>query len=211
MRSFRHIFGGVLLMTIVFTLFSCAAQQDIRQEGKTQIIEMNSYTVAVPSGGTWKVEADRAKGKVQFSKQAASIFGGGLPLTVINVSYNVVLKQELWKLSAEEIATHYRDGEVIDMQMRGMLPGSYELHDVKKDVATVDEKTLYTLTYKQMGGKWFGRDKMNEAILCLYFPPNFHESHKFYLFHISQANKRDAQVTADLSPIFEVIKSFRLK
>jgi hypothetical protein len=172
---------------------------------------MGNYTVRVPSGDDWKVEADRARGKLQFSKQAASIFGGGLPLTLIHVSYNVVLKEEMWKLGAEEIATHYRDGEVIDMQMRGMLPGSYELHDAKKAVANVDEKTFYTLSYRQMGGKWFGTDKMNEAVLYLYFPPNFHETHKFYLFHISETNKRDAQAKSDLSPIFEVIRSFHLK
>jgi hypothetical protein len=172
---------------------------------------MGSYTVGVPSGDNWRVETDKPTGKVQFKNQSESFFGGGLPLIVIHVSYNVVLKEEMWKLSAEEIATHYRDGEVIDMKMRGMLQGSYELHDVKKDVAIVDEKKLYTLSYKQTGGKWFGTDKMNEAVLYLHFPPNFHESHKFYLFHISQANKRDAQVPFDVKPIFEVIRSFRLK
>jgi hypothetical protein len=211
MKTLMYILRPLYLGVILFTIFSCATAQILSQEGKEQIIDMGSYTVAAPSGDKWKVEPDKAKGKVQFTKQEGSLFGGGLPLNLIHVSYNVVLKQEMWKLSTEEIATHYRDGEVIDMQMRGMLPGNYELHDVKKGVATVDEKTLYTLSYKQTGGKWFGRDKMNEAVLYLYFPPNFHESHRFYLFHISQVNTRDAQATLDVKSIAEVIGSFRLK
>jgi hypothetical protein len=85
------------------------------------------------------------------------------------------------------------------------------LHAAKKGVAAVDEKTLYTLSYKQMGGKWFGKDKIVESVLYLYFPPNFHESHKFYLFHISQANRRDAQAPLDIKPLLEVISSFQLK
>jgi hypothetical protein len=211
MKSIIRIFRAAYFVVISLSLLSCSAPQEIKQGATEQIIEMSSYTVAVPSGGTWKVEADKANDKVRFTNQPESVFGGGLPITAIHVSSNWVAKKEMWKLSPEEIANDYREGERANMMMRGVLPGSYELYDVKKDTSTVDGKTLYTLSYKQTGGKWFGKDKINESVLYLYFPTNFHESHKFYLFHISQANMRDAQGAADLSPIFPVIKSFRLK
>lgn len=211
MTSFRSILRHTILLVILPFLFSCSTPQSISQEGKERTIDMGSYTVDLPSGGNWKVEIDKERGSVRFLKQPKSFFGGGLPTTIIQVSYNWVVQEKMWQLSEEEIANDYRDGEIANMTMAGVMPGSYELHDVKKEITILNGRKLYTLSYKQMGGEWFGTDKINESILYMYFPSSFKETHTFYLFLISEVHKREKQIAADLTPIFPVIKSLRLK
>jgi hypothetical protein len=212
MTSFRSILRHANLLVILSFLFACSTPQSLNQESKERTIDMDSYTVDLPSGENWKVEIDKRVGSVRFLKQPKSLFGrGGLPTTMIQVSYNWVVEEKMWQLSEEDIANDYRDGEVANMTMAGVLPGSYELHDAKKDITTLDGKKLYTLSYKQMGGKWFGTDKISESILYMYFPSSFKETHTFYLFLISELHKREKEIAADLTPIFQVIKSLRLK
>jgi hypothetical protein len=114
-------------------------------------------------------------------------------------------------LSEEEVANDYRGGEVMNMEVMGVNPGKYELHDVKNDVTTMNGKKLYSLSYRKMGGAWFGANKVEEAVLYLYFPSDFKEKHLFYLFLISEFHELDPAKKADLTPIDPVITSFRLK
>lgn len=217
----RDIIGGEMtfltkarLFVILFFLFACSASppQSIKTEGMGRTIDIGSYTVDQPYGENWTIKINKQAGKVQFIKQSKALFGaGGLPSTMIQVSYNSVVQKNMWQMTEEEIANDYRDGEIDNMTFRGILPGLYELHDVKKDIITLDGKTFYTLSYKQMGGRWFGTDKFAESILYLYFPPSFKETHRFYLFLITEWHKRDKKLTAHLTPIIPIIKGFRLK
>lgn len=200
-----------LLIMLLF-LFSCATPQSINQQGKERTIDMGNYTVDLPPGENWNVKIDRGTDRVRFLKQPKSLFGGGgLPTTMIQVSYNWVTQEKMWQWSEDEIANDYINGEINNSMTAGVFPGSYELHDVKKDVTIIDEKKLYTLSYKQMGGEWYSTDKISESILYMYFPSNFKEKHMFYLLIITELNKRDRQATTDLTSILPVIRSLQPK
>ena len=198
------------LVIILLILVGCSNSKIITQADKKRTVDVSSYLVNVPAGD-WNVKINSRRGEVQFFKQPKSVGGGKLPITMIQVSYNWVAKEEMWHLSADEIADAYRDDEIGDMFVNGVLMGNYSLHDTKKDTIILDEKKLYTLSYTQTGGKFFGEDKINECILYMYFPQNFKETHRFYLFLINVVNKRDKQAATDLTPILSIIKSFRLK
>jgi hypothetical protein len=179
---------------------------------KSRTIDLGSYTVDLPPGENWNVKIDKNAGRVLFVKKPTSLFGGeGFNETRIQVSYNWVANENMWHLSEEEIANNYRDGEVNNMMMLGVLQGKYELHDVKKSTKHFDGKKLYTLSYKQMGGEWIGTDIILESILYMYFPPSFKETHTFYLFLICEVCRLDKRIPADLTAILPVIESLRLK
>jgi len=211
LRFLVFVFFVVLfLITILPRLYSFAATTNIDQDRSEQAIDMGNYTVNAPLGEGWKVEVEKDKGAIKFSKQTKSFFGGGLPVTIIHVSRNWVL-QEKWNLSEEEIANDYRTGEAANMMVQGGVFGDYILEDVKNDTMTLDEKNIYTMSYKTTGGKWFGKSKVQEATLYLYFPPDFKEKHAFYIFVMSEVHKRDKDKKTDFTQILPVIKSLRLK
>lgn len=203
-RNLTH----TVLVTMISILSACSPGQVEIKEGTEQTFDLGRYTVKAPSRGNWKAEIAKGEGRVSFMKQPP---GGGLPTTMIQVSYNWLAQEETWEWSEEKVADNYRTGETVNMFMQGVSQGLYELLDEKKDAATLDGKRLYTLSYKQMNGKLFGTDKIAESILYLYFPPNFKETHIFYVFIITEVNKRDNQEAADLTPILPVINSFHLK
>lgn len=204
--------NAISLTILALLCSSCTTPQNENPQDKDRAIDMGAYAVDRPNGRNWNVEIIPRKGAVRFLRQANSLSGEeGLPTIMIQVSDNRPAKKEMLQWSEEEIADDYRNGEINNMNRAGVLPGNYELHDVKKDITTLDGKKLYTLSYKQMGGVWFGGDKICESILYMYFPSHYKETHTFYLFLISVLDKREKHAVADFAPIFPVIKSLRLK
>lgn len=200
-----------LLLVILF-LVSCSTTQTkkIHQHSKEQTIDMGGYTVNIPPGENWDITVYKeASGKeyVEFLKQSKP---KALPRTVILVLYNWVAQKDMLQWSEERIADDYRDGEVGDMTLNGVLTGSFELHNVTKDSVILNGKKLYTLSYTTSGGK-FGTDKINECILYMYFHPNFKETHKFYLFIFNEVNKKDRPHPPDLTPVHSLIESLHIK
>lgn len=188
------------------------APQQTTQERNRQTINMGYYSVIPPPGNSWNVELNKETGRIRFTKPTKSPIGDkGLPVTTIIVGYNWVTQEDMLQLSEQEIADEYRDGEIANMNSEGVIQGSYQLHEVKKDKTMLDGKKLYTLNYKQKGGEWFGKDIIGESILYVYFPPNYQETHKFFLFLISQINEIEKHEEADFTPINTVIKSLQIQ
>lgn len=202
---------NVILLIFAIISYSHAASDSLVHGGKEQIIDLGLFKFKAPSGEEWSSNINTESGEAQFKKQKKSIFGGDLPLTLIHVSYNSVLKEEMWKLTEKEIADDYRNGEKANMFIQGVLKGAYRLEDLKEDSININEKTIYTFSYKQMDGRSFGDDKLAESILYLYFPANFKKSHSFYRILISQFSKKDKIVPLDPSPAIEVINSIQVK
>ena len=201
----------VILLIGAIVSLSYAASHSPENEGKEQIIDLGLFTFKAPSGNEWSVDIKKESGEAQFKKQKKSFFGGGLPLTMIHVSHTSVVKEAMWKLTEKEIADDYRNGEKGNMLIQGVLQGAYLLEDMKEDSIILNEKTLYTFSYKQMGGRSFGDDKLAESILYLYFPADFKKNHSFYRILISQFSKKDKLVPLDPSPAIQIINSIQVK
>ena len=201
----------VILMICAIVSFSPAASDSPKHGDKEQIIDLGPFKFKAPYGEEWSSDIKPESGEAQFKKQKKSFFGGSLPVTLIHVSYNSLEKEDMWKLTEKEIADDYRNGEKANMFIQGVLPGAYRLQDVREDSVNLNGKTIYTFSYKQMGGRSFGDDKLAESILYLYFPEKFKISHSFYRILISQLSKKDKIVLLDPSPAIEIIKSIQVK
>ena len=212
MISFASFFKHTGFSIMILFLFSSATALSTAAENIKRSFNLKDYSVGLPTGEKWKVEIDKRTQSISFVRHSKAHLGGGaFPLTYIRVTPNWVVEAWGRQFSEEEIANNYREKEIADMQMLGVKPGLYEVYDIKKDITILDGKKLYTLSNTQKGGEWYGTDKIGEQILYIYFPPNFKETYKFYLFIMSEIQKIDERVAVDLTPIFTVIKSLRLK
>jgi hypothetical protein len=173
---------------------------------------MGTYHVDTPAGGPWAVGVNPDQGAVRFVNPPSALSAPGPVRSIfINVSWNAAKDQRMGKLSEAQLADHYLDGEIQDMKVNGVAPGYYELHDVKKAVAQVNGKKLYTLSYKQKGGAWFPNDLAANAITYLYFPDNYNDTHRFYQFIYSELTDINQKPRGDFAPVLQVIKSFGIK
>jgi len=203
-------FGKKTLLFVLSIILISATTQAGNPENKEQTIDVGNYMFLAPPGDNWKVEIEKEKGSVSFSKQPRGFFGGKLPLTTIHVRENRVL-QEKWNLSEEETANDVREREKIGMFMKGGLSGDYFLTDSKNDTITIDGKKIYIMSYKNSGGKLFGKDKILEAILHLYFPPDFKEKQIFYMVIIAEIHEIGKTKETDFTLVYPVINSLRSK
>lgn len=209
MNEYRSAWKKILLFvfstTVILTLI-----QEVKAENKEKIVDIGNFTLQAPAADNWKVEIESQKGNVTFTKQPWSFFGGKLPLTTIHVVENSVL-EEKWNLGEEEIANDIRRMEQIGMMVKGGLSGQYFLTDVSDNTIVIDGKKIYTMSYKNSGGTSFGKDKILEAVLHLYFPPEYRDKHKFYMIIIAEIHEINKKKETDFALVYPVINSLRAK
>src|SRR5574341_5225 len=190
-----------VLAVLTTLLVLRAAAPFAQQERQAQRVETESYVIDVPSGGSWKVKVD--------GKTAAIRLESRKPVAVIDVSPRAV-DEEQSQLAEQQIAKDYRDQEVAMMMVQGALQSLYVPQDWVQDTAAVDGRKVYTLSYRTVG-EGFGKPN-GQAMLYLYFPPDFREKRIFYRFlmHVIVSNQ-EARNTVDFAPVRQVVASFRLR
>ena len=206
MKNMMNISIKLILIILLMFFFSCATTQ---QEMKIPIFDASYFTVEPPYG-VWD-QAESWVGTVTFGKPKYSVFGGLVGRTLINV-FREEVKQGGWYLSEEEVADDFRNQEKNIMRFKWSTKNEYKLKDVKKDVTTIGGKKLYRMSYKvtypyNIKEGWL----VVNAVLYLYFPPEFKENHIFYGFLFSESHSKGALVTFDVELIYPVIDSLKIK
>ncbi len=199
-----------ILFFVFFFILILATTQPAYPENKDLIIDAGSYTFRAPPGENWEVKIEKEKSSVIISKQPRSFFGSKLPLTTIYVVQNNVL-QEKQNLSEHKIADEVRKNEEMGMFLGGPISGKYFLTDCKNDTITIGETLIYTMSYKNSGGSGFGKDKVGEFILHLYFPSEFKEKHIFYMIVIGEIHDIAKTKETDFTVVYPIINSLRSK
>lgn len=193
-----------LLLILLISLFSCATTPEIQSGSGRRIIDMGSYSVEVPPGEGWKFELAREKGMVKFLKKIATEERG----VSIQVFQNKI-SPDIWHLSEEQVANDFRNGEEKAMIEEGVKKSVYTLEDVNKEISTIGEKKVYSMSYKKrmrIGNKPY----REVAVLYLYFPDNFKETHAFYCFLFADLHTDIGADKIDLQPVFAVINSLKI-
>ncbi len=216
MKRCKRIRETAIIFALLL-LFSCATTQQAQGVKEGETINMNSYTVAVPPGGNWEIQIAKEQGMVTFLKLKKWLFTGRvLGSTTIKVFRNEIAPQG-WHLSEEEVANDFRNNEEKIMREEGVKKGLYELEDVTKSIESEGDKKLYAMSYKIKrdlpGGVWehgAAAHRAQEAVLYLYFPPDFKVRHIFYGFLISEDYERGSFAKVDLAQIDPVINSFQI-
>lgn len=205
-----HLISSILVLSL---LFSCAPIQQAKMADERSgiVVDVGDYTVTVPSGGEWSVSIDKHRGTLGVEKLKKWWTGKILGTTLIRVFQNKVLPEEKWSMSEEQVADDYRNTEEHIMKEAAQR-GEYNLEEVRRIFLQIGDKKLYAMSYKITKGSWLsGPPKAVEAMLYLYFPRDFKETHTFYGFLISESYERGSLVTKDLDQIYPVINSFQLK
>ena len=179
--------------------------------GHAQTIELANYAVSPPPGTDWVVEVKQEAGAVTFERRKVWITGRVLGATTITVMQNEAVGEQP-VVDEEAEANRFRDNEETIMRQEGVAKGLYELYDVERGITTLDGMKLYTLRYKQSVRQGAMQPSyVIEATLYVYFPPDFEEHRRFYVFHISDGKEKFSMATVDTRQIEPVIRSFRLR
>lgn len=206
----------VILITLVLPLlFSCVSNKQPEMAGDRSdiVLDIGDYTIVQPSGGGWDVVIDKEEGRFTAEKLKKWLIGKILDSTLIKVFQNKVIPEEKWSLSEEQVADEFRNTEERIMKEAAQR-GEYDLKEGRNMSCQIGSKKLYAMKYKITKGfrNLFGIGSLViEAMLYLYFPPDFKETHSFYGFLISESYERGWLATKDLEQIYPIINSFQLK
>jgi len=171
-----------------------------------QIIDMGAYSVKAPLGEGWQADIKKEKRTINFikaKKRALGILGGG---TGIKVFPNIISPGK-WHLSEAEVADDYRNQEEQDMIEKSVKTGAFKLEDVEKGITTIDGRKLYFMSYKTIPVQKY---IAQEAILYLYFPPDFKKTRAVFGFIISEFLEKFSPTKPDLTQIQPVINSLQI-
>ena len=175
---FKFIFlitSTIFCYSIFLWSYASAAEELISQ---VRLFEMDWYSVQVELDKGWEVRIDRAKQHLYFEEVKKELKS----YRSIQVQERDASKIFMGSHSEKWVADNYRRLEESDMVVRGVKKGRYELQDLKKYELTINEKIFYLMNYKQiLKGDLTGLT--GYGYLYLYFPSNFEESSKFYVFH----------------------------
>ncbi len=200
---------GAVFLALLVT--SCAGPSGGEPEQGPSIVDAGAFTVCPPPGKGWLTQIDRKKGLVKFHQPAKTITGGQKS-TSIQVFHNG-LRQDAGPRTEQEAADELRALEEQSL-IQGVLRGEYKLGTVEKGVTTIGDKKLHTLSYKTTKGTVFpnlGPASAAEAVLFLYFPPDFSSSRRFFSILMVEAYQKGALASVDFSRAEPVIKSLSQK
>jgi hypothetical protein len=190
----------IFCYSIFLWSYTSVAKELISQ---VKLFEMDRYSVQVELDKGWEVRIDKTKQHLYFEEVKKELKS----YRSIQVQENDASKIFMGTHSEKWVADNYRRLEESDMIVRGVQKGRYELQDLKKYEMLMNEKKFYLMTYKQI----LKGDLTGYGYLYLYFPSNFEESSKFYIFHYFYLEPKGKQFEITLDEFHSVVNGFTLK
>lgn len=124
------------------------------------IINMPHYSIEVPPNQGWILNVvDVASSNINLSKSVNS--------TAFQMWFNInwVAGEHMKTWTARQVADDYRDGEISDLQIKGVMTGMYKLEDVVMGEEVIGDRKFYTMDYVSIRA-----DMTQRSSLYLYFP-----------------------------------------
>ena len=182
-------------------------------------VDMGSYTVNYPAGDDWLCHAEKGIGKVTFTRDKSStgsdllgVLAGGSPegSTVIEIFENRIMS-DTFKLAEKDAAEDYMNEELKYMKKNGVKRDMYDLEEVIKIDTVINDKKFYGMRYElyNIRNAW-GDNFVSENILALYYPANYLETRRFYVFLINDFSNSVA-IGRDAGQLYPVLSGFKLK
>ena len=123
-------------------------------------IDMPHYSIEVPPDQEWSLDViNKAHSTIQLTKSV------GTTSYLMRFSINWAAGEHMKTWTAKEVADDYRNGELSDMQKKGVMTGMFELEDVVMGEEIVGDKKFYTMNYANIRS-----DMDQNSSLYLYFP-----------------------------------------
>lgn len=212
----------VLLCVILLTiLYSCGGGLPSGSDhiNRNTPVDMVSYTVNYPAGDDWQIRKEKGIKKVTFTRDKSStgsdllgVLAGGSPegSTVIEIYENQIVS-DTFKLAEKDAAEDFMNGELKYMKKNGVRQGMYDLDEVTKTDTVINDKKFYCMKYElsKIKNTW-GASFASDNILALYFPVNYLETRRFYVFLINDFSNSIA-IGRDAGQLYPVLAGFNLK
>ena len=208
----------VILLTI---LYSCGGGLPSGSDhvNRNIPVDMVSYTVNFPPGDDWQIRQEKGLKKVTFTRDKSStgsdllgVLAGGSPegSTVIEIYENQIVS-DTFNLAEKDAAEDFMNGELKFMKKNGVKSGMYDLNEVIKTDTVINDKKFYCMKYElsKIRNTW-GASFSSENILALYFPVNYLETRRFYVFLINDFSNSVA-IGRDAGQLYPVLAGFKLK
>ena len=202
---------SVLALAVGTVFLGCVGVQ-AGAKPTTGTYKFASYSINVPPGGDWGVsEVDDASERIEFSTASYAFMAGSVTSSTSLGVAKVPVPADKWSLGEEEAANFFRDTREKRLAKEASAQ-SYELKNVRKGMADVAGKKLYTMSFEGGVGNWFVGGKGYETFLYLYFPPDYAQRHAFYVFHISTASVKGSiySQSANLKLLLSFLGGFQL-
>ena len=182
-------------------------------------LDMVSYTVNYPAGDNWQCRQEKGIKKVTFTRDKSStgsdllgVLAGGSPegSTVIEIFENQIVS-DTFNLAEKDAAEDYMNEELKYMKKNGVKKDMYDLEEVIKTDTVINDKKFYCMKYelKNIKNTW-GASFASENILALYYPVNYLETRRFYVFLINDFSNSVA-IGRDAGQLYPVLAGFKLK
>ena len=167
-------------------------------------VKMDAYTVETPSGKGWKVNKHEAPQVVEIAKRLKP--GEGATAMMIVVVPQSIVGMYGTVHSEQWLGDDIRLREQANMIAMGVMPGMYELQDVKKFNIRIGDKAGYAMRYDQV----FPFEQTH-GYLFVYFPADFEEHGTFYKFVCSLVGTDGASEDLDLKDFYAVVDSLETR
>jgi len=148
-----------ILMSLLVLLAGCASSGVDIAKSNSQI-DMPHYSILAPPGAGWSLTVeDRSHSTIYLKKSVDSAD------FQMRFGVNWLASESTKSWTAKQVADDYRNGELSNMQARGVMAGMMELENVVMGEEIVGDKKFYTMIYDII------RDGVRQkSSLYLYFP-----------------------------------------
>ena len=147
------------IFVILLLLGGCASSGVVITKNNN-VINMPHYSIEAPPAQGWILDVvDRVYSKISLSKSVDS----AASQMWLNINWAAGEHMKTW--TAKQVADDYRNGELSDMQIQGVMTGMYKLEDVVMGEQVIGGKKFYTMDYATIKA-----DMTQRSSLYLYFP-----------------------------------------
>lgn len=147
------------IFVVILLLGGCASSGVVITKNNN-VINMPHYSIEAPPAQGWTLDVvDRVYSKISLSKSVDSA------ASQMWFNINWVAGEHMKTWAAKQVADDYRNGELSDMQIKGVMTGMYKLEDVVMGEQVIGGKKFYTMDYVTIRA-----DMTQRSSLYLYFP-----------------------------------------
>jgi len=197
-----EVFKKIIVeMGAIFFLVTGCAGTGVVVTQENNKIAMPHYSIELPANKGWKIEnINKNEESLYLTKRINS--------TIYTMLFNInrVVDESMKSWTAPQIADNYREGEEMNMMLKGVLTGQYELRDVIKDEEIIGERKFYTMKYTTVKD-----DIIQNAHLFLFFP-NEKKVDEFIVSLYSEAKSvKESNRTSYKREFLETLKRLIMK
>ena len=220
-RKFTKAVFLILCIPFLALIYSCESGLLSGSDHliRSNPVDMGSYTVSFPAGDDWQCRTEKSISKITLTRSKSSAGGDLLGVlaagnpegsTVIEISENRILSDS-FKLAVKDAAEDYMNEELNYMNKNGIKGDMYDIEEVAMTDTVINDKIFYCMKYelsniKNNRGAYFSSDNL----LALYYPANYPETRRFYVFMINDYSNSIA-IGRDAEQLYSVLAAFKLK